>query len=217
MRLLPVLLLLLPSSGCALLSEIQSVQGSGNAQTESRQVSDFQELEISGAVHVDLTIGSAASLEITTDDNLLPLIKTELNDGKLKIYSEGGYSTKLGVKIKATTKSLAKFQGSGATHATINGIQGKDFEARLSGASQSALNGRVDQVTLDASGASHVKAFDLTAKTVHADVSGASQAQVQATESLKVSASGASSLTYAGNPANVEKSSSGASHVKPKQ
>src|SRR5205809_215116 len=95
------------SSGCSsILGLTQVTQGSGKAQTESREVTDFQELEISGAVHVDLSIGSAPSLEITTDDNLLSLIKTDINDGRLKIYNEEGYSSKVGVKIKVTTKSL---------------------------------------------------------------------------------------------------------------
>jgi hypothetical protein len=217
MRLLPLFLLLLPLSGCAFIGELQVTQGSGKAQTESRPVGDFNDLEISGAVHVDLTIGSSPSLEITTDDNLLPQIKTELSDGKLKIYSEGGYSTKIGVKVKATTKSLAKLQGSGATHANISGIQGKEFDTHLSGASQATVSGKVDQLTLDASGASHLKADDLAAKTAHVDLSGASHAEVQATESIKVTASGASSLTYSGNPANIEKSTSGASHVNAKK
>src|SRR4029079_18153464 len=123
--------------------------------------------------------------------NLLPLIKTELKDGHLRIYSEESYSTKIGVKIKASTQSLSLLSGSGATNSTIAGIQGPQLEVRLSGASRAVLSGQADNVVIDLSGASQAKTTQLQAKEMKAELTGASQAEVQVAQALKVNASGA--------------------------
>src|SRR6478672_10502815 len=64
-------------------------RGSGHAQMENREVSDFNAIKASGAVNVEVTAQKDFNVEVEADDNLLEHIKTETNGGTLKIYSEG--------------------------------------------------------------------------------------------------------------------------------
>ncbi len=201
--------------GCTLL-QVPAIQGNGNAKSETRPIGEFTQVEMKNAMNLELTLGAAPSLEVTTDDNLLGLIKTEIVDGTLKIYCNDSYSSKVGVKIKASAKTITHLNASGACNATVTGIAEKQFASHLSGASRAKLQGSTEFLTLEGHGASSFDALRLDAKTVEAELSGASNGEVTVSQTLKATTSGASNLKYAGNPPNVEKKESGASKITPK-
>jgi hypothetical protein len=229
-----LLLALLP--GCmAAMSALPTVTGSGVAKTETRTVGDFTEVEVGNAIHLDVTVGPSRTVEVTAADNLLPHVITELAGGRLKITTDASTTTKIGIKVKATTPTLKAVDGSGASTTTVAGVQAERFRLGLSGASTCTLTGKADRLdltvsgasrctltgdagrlTVDCSGASHLDATGLNAKAVDVSVSGASGADVKATEELKADASGASNVHYVGSPGKVNKNTSGASHVGPK-
>ncbi len=100
---------------------------------------------------------------------------------------------------------------SGASRLTLNGTVGK-LEADISGASEISLLNRVTEIDADISGASSLHAFDADAENAYLDLSGASKAKVTVTKLLDVEASGASTVTYKGNP-SVKTRLTGASKV----
>src|SRR5947209_17695745 len=81
-------LLLVFLSGCmAAMSALPTVTGSGVAQTETRTVADFAEVEVGSAVRLDLTVGPSRTVEVTADDNPVPHVITEVSGGRLKLYT----------------------------------------------------------------------------------------------------------------------------------
>jgi hypothetical protein len=193
-----------------------TIHGSGVAKTETRPVADFSEFDVSAAMNVELTVGPETKLEITADDNLLPHLKSEVVNGRLKLYFDASNSSKIGVKIKASTPSLKAYHGSGATSATVAGVKAEAFKLNLSGASKCTVAGSVDRLAIECSGASRANAVKLVARSVKADASGASTADVHAAESLDADASGAATIVFSGSPATLKKDASGASTIKAK-
>lgn len=64
------------------------ISGSGTIIRESRSVSGFQRVSLSGAGHLFINQGDEESLEIECDDNILSYIKTRVNGGTLEIGPE---------------------------------------------------------------------------------------------------------------------------------
>ena len=97
-----------------------SIQGSGVAKTESRTVPAFTKIELAGSPEVEVIVGKAVSLTVTADDNVLPLIDTEVKGETLEIGSHDSYNSHVGVKVKITVPSLegANISGSGDIHVT---------------------------------------------------------------------------------------------------
>ena len=75
-------------AGCDIASG-PSLRGSGVAKTETRAVGDFSEIEVANAIRLDATVGPATSLVLTTDDNILPHVKTVVSGERLRIYVDG--------------------------------------------------------------------------------------------------------------------------------
>jgi hypothetical protein len=95
MKRLLLLLLIMPILyGCSYASRMESsVTGSGNRKTEQRQMGDFNAVEVTGAYDVKIVSGTKGDVQIESDDNILPLIKTEVKDGRLVVSSNEKFST----------------------------------------------------------------------------------------------------------------------------
>ena len=81
-RLLSVFLVVtLLLNGCMLAA----VRGSGKVVTESRMVSDFEQVEVCCGMHLVLTQGDNVQLTLEADDNLFPEIETVVRGGTLTV------------------------------------------------------------------------------------------------------------------------------------
>ena len=79
------------------------------------------------------------------------------------------------------------------------------------------LDGTVEDLVTDMTGASKLDAESLQTKTATISSTGASRADVNVSESLKVSITGAGKVVYSGTAANVEKQISGAGSIRHKE
>ncbi len=230
-HLLGTLLLLGALSGCGGMG----LQGSGVAKTEKRPAATFTTVEVSSAVQMEITVGPAASLEVTADDNLLPHLVTQVTDGVLKVHLDTGVSTQLGVKVKATTPSLQAVHANGASSVQVRDLRGKEFrltlngassanlavtvdalDLKVSGASHCTVSGRAESLSVDCSGAGRVDAVSLSAQKVRAEAGGAATVEVNAAQSLAARASGASTIRYTGQPTQLERNADTTSNISPK-
>ena len=72
---------LLLTTACGL----RTIQGSGDVVTESRDVSGFNSVSLSGIGRAIITQGDEESLTIEADDNLMEYITSEVRDGTLEL------------------------------------------------------------------------------------------------------------------------------------
>lgn len=191
------------------------LEGSGVADSEMRAVPDFTSVQVSGGIQLDLIVGPATALEVSADDNILPHVVTEVCGGRLSVFVDSSFSSSVGIKVRAMTPQVKAVEASGASTATLTGINGKQFRLALSGASTCALTGNADRMDLRLSGASTCTMTG-NGDNVHLKLSGASNCTLNGNaEHLAVECSGASRLLAAGLTAQTVKTSvSGASRVE---
>ncbi len=189
------------------------VKGSGNIATEKRDISEFTGIDVSGVFQVEVITQKEFGVEITADDNLLPLIRTEVRRGVLHIETDGRISTRNGLKVYVTLPDLDKIDASGASRINVTELKNHAIRVDSSGASKISLAGETEDLHVDVSGASSIDADGLKAEAARINASGASRVSVHALNDLNIKASGASKISYSGKPTNVEKRSSGASSI----
>lgn len=203
------------ATGCN-VGNLGSVQGSGNAKSEKRNVSGFKQIEAGGAVTLEIDAQKDFSVELEADDNLLPLIKTEVSGDTLKISTEDRISSKTKIIVKISMPELTSLDISGASGAVVSNVKTDSLKLEASGASKIKISGEANNLESGANGASGIDAEGLTVNDADVVASGASNITVSAANNLKADASGASTILYTGEPKNVEPTSSGASSVKKK-
>lgn len=192
------------------------VSGSGNMASEKRNLTDFNAIEVGGVVQVEASAGKDFSVEVEADDNLLPLVKTEVSGGVLHLRTEKGISTKNPIRIRITAPDIENLEVSGASKVSLDNVSNENLQIDASGASKVTVAGETANLTIDVSGASKIEAENLQTENALIDASGASCVKVFAANELKADASGASNIVYTGNPKNLIKNTSGASSVRQK-
>jgi hypothetical protein len=189
------------------------IKGDGVVKAEDRPVSDFSKIVVTGGYQIKWSSGKAA-LNISTDENLLPLIKTVVNGNGLQIDSKEDLAPTKGITIILSSASLAGAQLTGGNSFKASQITGPDLKLESTGASDISVDGSVTNLEANLTGASHLNAKSLQTRTATLSLVGASDADVNVTDTLKVSITGAGSLTYSGNPKSVEKNITGAGTIQ---
>jgi Putative auto-transporter adhesin, head GIN domain len=195
---------------------IHGVRGSGVRKTEQRDLPAFNSIDTSGAFDVEVTCQKPASFEIEADDNILPLVETEVRDGVLHVTTNKSYTSAGGIKLRINVPDLVSVKSTGAGKFNVSGVKNDKFEIQSMGAATVVASGQSKSVKISSTGAGKIDAHDLRASDADVSVTGAAGVDVYATDELDVTVSGAGRVTYSGNP-KVNKKVSGAGQVIKKE
>jgi hypothetical protein len=200
-------------SGCKVN---KGIAGSGNRQTETRELKPFKAIDTNGAYEVDVTCQKPARFEIEADDNILPLIKTEVRDGILFVTSDESYRSSRSVSLRISVPELVAFSSRGAGKVNVTDASGDDLKIESRGAASVEAAGTVKNLTISSTGAGDIKTGNLRTQNATVQVTGAASVDVYATDQLDVTVSGVGSVNYSGNPKKVNKNVTGFGSVNKK-
>lgn len=179
------------------------VEGSGNRASEVREISGFSQVELKGSPDVRITVGTGPLVTVHGDDNILPIITTEVHGDKLVISSSKGYSTRIGIDIEIEVPSLEGVALIGSGDIDVDGLNADAFAVVLKGSGDVVASGSVDTVSADLKGSGDIDLSDLQARTARAALYGSGDILVHATESLDARVAGSGDIEYAGDPASM--------------
>jgi hypothetical protein len=189
------------------------IKGDGVIKTEDRSISGFSKVVVAGGYKIKWSSGKPV-LNISTDENLLPFIKTVVCGDTLQIDSKEDLAPTKSITIILCGASLAEMQLSGGSSFKASRISGHDLKIESSGAWDISVDGSVSKLEANLAGASKLNAKTLQTQTATLSLLGASDARVTVNDTLKVSVIGACSVTYSGNPKLVETNVIGAGSIR---
>jgi hypothetical protein len=184
------------------------VAGSGTAKTEVRTVGAFSALDISGAIDTDVAIGSEARVEISGDDNLLPLITTELHGDTLEIGTRQNVRPRQPLLAHITVPRLTAVGVSGSGNVAIHGVHGDSLALQVTGSATVRGDGAVHGLTINVTGSGDLQLEGLAAERASVTISGSGDARLAVSRALDVHISGSGDVSYRGDP-EVKKDISG--------
>lgn len=202
-----------------------AVRGSGNLETETRELGSFDAIDLRYPAQVTIVQGEEASIQFTADDNLLPQLSSEVRNGELVIRnSEDSYSQRVDpservvIQITVVTLERVQFQTTGdveietltspsltldlngAGDITALDITVDDLRVDINGAGTLHIGGTATDVRVDINGAGDFDADELAAKTANIEINGLGDASIQVSDSLNAEINGAGSISYYGDP-----------------
>jgi Putative auto-transporter adhesin, head GIN domain len=218
---------------CSII-KVQSQDDGKNLQT--RKVSGFHGVEVSGGIDLYLSSGpesvSVSASSQTVRDHMI----TEVVDGILQIHLEKNWHPGFGnskMRAYVSVTDLRNLGASGGGEIILkNQITAGDLDVSLSGGSnlKGKLNanhlvisqsggsdvdiaGTVKKLDVDASGGSDLAGFGLVTDYLHLSASGGSDTEITVNKELSIDASGGSDVTYKGTAVVKQIKSSGSSSV----
>jgi len=220
-------------TGCINITGWNTVHGNGHIVTEPRQVAGFDRVSVAGSGQVILAQGDEESLTIEADENLLPLIKSDVDHGHLFI---GPRDVNLGptktIVYRLKLKNIRALHLSGSLHAETEKIETDQFavhisgsggmkvaqlkagtfSAQISGSGSTSAAGNVQRQEIRISGSGNHHASGLKCTHAEAHITGSGDASVWVVESLDAYISGSGSVEYRGNP-SVDSHVSGSGRI----
>ena len=212
------------------------VQGDGNVQVKNRTVAEeFTTIKAGSGLNIMLHQSNEAKIIVEADQNLQELIKTDIKDDVLHIYTTENIAHASAKKVSVylpKLKTLHASSGCSVRHKgvfreksfTIDASSGSnvnfhietyDLKASASSGASITLQGKTTLLNTKASSGANIDADQLQAKTVTAKASSGASIDVLAQESIVAKASSGANIDYKGNPkTKTLKASSGASVSK---
>lgn len=211
----------------------ERVVGNGQAASEQRQPTEFDAVQ-THSLTVVVRQGSAASVTVQADSNLLPLLETVVEKGALVVRWQKGsnISTRVKPVVTVTAVKLASLAvlGSGdlsgdqlRTPALACRVDGSG-DLRLTGLTTDALTvaisgsgdvqaaGSATRLQISIAGSGDVKTRDLKADEVKVRIAGSGDADVQAQRTLEVAIAGSGDVVWTG-AASLKKSIAGSGSI----
>jgi carbon monoxide dehydrogenase subunit G len=211
------------------------VSGSGNIKSETRAVSGFTGISLGVPANAEIVQGGNEGISIETDDNILTLIETVVEEGKLKIRFKDrnmSVSTKtLKMTINVKTLDTLSVAGSGDLRAAklqvgqlktsiagsgdvrIASLDADTLTLSIAGSGDFSANGKANTVEGKIAGSGNVKIGNLSANNVKLSIAGSGDATVWAKDTLTISVAGSGDIAYYGDP-KITQSVAGSGSVK---
>jgi hypothetical protein len=194
-----------------------TVRGSGVAKQETRSLPAFTQIELNGSYALALTVDPNAAdpvaLTLNGDDNILPVITTEVANGRLVVSCKGSISTKLPLTIAAKVKDLSALQINGSGNVTVSGLSAKDLRLAIAGSGDIKADGSAEKLEVSISGSGDAKLAALKAAEAKVHIAGSGDVELTVERSLDVHIAGSGSVTYHGSPATVNQHVAGSGRV----
>ena len=199
------------------------VIGSGNSMTEEREIAGVEGVVLSFVGDLRITQGDEEKLVITADDNMMPLITTEVRNGVLTIGSKStvGMQTTTRLQYDLTVRDLNSVRLMGAGNASMEGLETDNLalglagagnlsiqnvdaagiDATLSGLGNMEISGATARLAVELTGAGNFSGGDLRSGAADVRITGLGNATVWAVETLDAAITGAGNIDYYGDPA----------------
>jgi len=210
---------------------------------EIRNVTGFHGVKVSGGIDLYINQGSAEGVAVSANEvKYRNNIKTEVENGILKIYYDGGMGIHVNfggarnMKAYVTIKDISELQASGGSDIYVDGslqsagldlhltggsdfhgqVDAASFTVRQSGGSDVKVSGKAGSISVDASGGSDFVGYDLVSDNCNIEASGGSDVYITVNKEMNVKASGGSDVSYKGTGVIKNYSTSGSSDVHKK-
>ena len=220
--------------GCTDVLGERVIHGRGPVMIESRPVGHFTGVSNSTTAQVEIIHGFTDRVFVHAEDNLLPYIRTRVQNGMLRIYTDNvTLRPRYPIVVEVDVVTLRRMESSGrgfmraqlidATRLEVN-VRGEgdidlpDLMADSliivnSGAGDVTAEGQVERLRLDMSATGGVDTRDLVAIGADATISGSGSATIRVRDSLRARLSGSGWLRYFGSP-QVDEEATGTGRVE---
>jgi hypothetical protein len=186
----------------SVVTACSATAGSGQLATQSRQVSGFTSVELTGVGELSIDQTGTESLTVSAEDNLLPLLTSRVEADTLILGKKPNTRivTSKPITYTLTMKDITGLAVSGSGTINAPKLTTAALRIEISGSGVITTAGNVDDQSLEISGSGRYLADGLTSKTTTAEISGSGTGNVVASNALDVKISGSGTLTYSGNP-----------------
>jgi len=191
----------------------KTIKGSGDTATVTRELEEFDRIENKTCLDLEIVVGESGDAELTIDDNLVDIITTEVEGGRLVIDFDKSCSSRSRAGMKLFTSDLRFLKIYGSGDADVTGLDRRDFGLEIFGSGDVDLAGAADSFDLEIFGSGDVKAKDLATHSAEVSIKGSGDVVLTADRSVELSVFGSGDIVCYGDPPERSKKTFGSGDI----
>ena len=223
-------------ASAVIFSSCESISGSGNIVTQTRNLNQFDGVRASGSLDIEVMNDQTQLVKVEADDNIMPYIITKVEDGMLDVHLKPNfmYHT-INAKVYVSAPSLTKLTVAGSGSITskdtlanaeqieckvsgsgdINAVlEAPSIKATIGGSGTITLAGKTKDFTCNITGSGDLKCNNLLSENTTVGVTGSGTAHVYASVHLIAKVTGSGDIYYSGHPSSPEIRKTGSGSVQ---
>lgn len=177
--------------------------GSGTSATEIRDVAGFEEVVLATTGEVVVEVTGTESLEIEAETNLLPLLTSEVQDGRLELGATGSFTAREPIVYRLTAQRLTAVTVRGSGTVRASGVQASTFAATVRGSGLVEASGDVESLAVVVDGSGEVRGGGLRATSAEVLLTGSGEVGLDVVDRLDARVDGSGRVRYLGDPVVV--------------
>jgi hypothetical protein len=211
------------------------IDGNRNVITAERNISsDFESIKISQGLNLYITQSGEVALAVEADENLHELIKTEVENNVLSIYTSENIRRAASRKILLNIDKISAIKATSGSdvystntivvnNLELNSTSGADMKldvrantlnCHATSGSDINLSGSTELLIAEATSGSDIKASGLKAKTSKVKATSGADITVNTSKELTARATSGGDIKYSGNPEIINTSDSSSGSVR---
>ena len=202
----------------------RTVEGSGTIVTQHRDATGLSRVAVGGDFEVEIRQGTREGIELTGDDNILPLVETRMEGPAgarlLTIATRDNvdWSSRKPIRVRVDLLTLSGLELGGGGHVVANGLHTSALSVSVGGSGAISLpglatdrlsasiggsgrigsDGRANAVVIHIGGSGDCDFGQLAAGDVTVAIGGSGSATVNASRSLTGAIGGSGNIRYKG-------------------
>ena len=180
----------------------------GPETSQTREVTAFEGIEMTGAARLEVTVGEPLSLVVEGRERSIERVHTEVRDGILHIeakpkgwvLSRGG---KARITLRVSVPKLNSLELEGGNDVVMKGFKGGTATFHVAGATRLKAEGQLEELDVRMQGAGHADLARLLADRAKVTVDGVGSVVVYSKDTLDATMNGVGAILYTGNPRQV--------------
>jgi hypothetical protein len=214
--LIPLIVAIITVSGCV---SNTNTTGSGNVINQTKNVTDFDQINLNGNGNIILIQGNTDTLTVEADDNSQSNIQTSVDNGLLNISDSNNNENNNPINYYVTVKDLKFINTNGAGTIQCNQFSTDSLDININGAGTSNMNnlnvntlllnmngestfniaGTANNQIVNINGPGKYQANNLNSRTASISLDSGT-ATVRVSDSLDAIIKEAGTINYIGNP-----------------
>lgn len=192
-----------------------TVKGSRKVINDTRVLSKFDVIQVDAGIDVNVDLGRKQKCVVRGDDNIVPLVSTEVIGRTLRIAIDANYATMDEFAVYIDLPELRELIVNGSGDVTINRLSQDAFTVSINGSGDVSATGKVKNLFAEINGSGDLELEALRTTNTEITVTGSGDANLEVADSLKARVSGSGDVWYTGFPGKVDKKITGSGSVEP--
>jgi hypothetical protein len=213
-----------------------SIAFNASAQTVTRNVSGYNGITCGGPFNVFIKIDGTESVKLDVDANIVDDIKTEVENGILKVEFKDHWKSHRNIQhanIYISAKTVEYLANSGSGNSTVDGtmtgehakialsgsgniktaVKSGTLDLKISGSGSIDVKGSTGMADCRISGSGEINGRSLKTETVEASIAGSGSISLIASKTVSARISGSGSVNYSGTATTSDTHYAGSGRV----